>query len=160
MIEKLTKLAVFLEKKECDDEAGSVYEIIMSPDAVPTFLEDVKVAASYPGNMGVMEMFQFQREATPAQKKVMDRLLDENRTDEAWDMLKQTTGVDLFDPPDYTRSQSRKVIETIGRVKIYRDYDTDEYVVLPTDGTEAEEYFTDDLEDAVDTAKMMDKESE
>jgi hypothetical protein len=46
---------------------------------------------------------------------------------------------------------SRKLLQRIGRVRIYRDIDTREYVVV-ADGSE---YFTDDKQDAVDTANAI-----
>ena len=46
---------------------------------------------------------------------------------------------------------SRKLLQRVGRVRIYRDSDTREYVVV-ADGSE---YFTDDKQDAVDTANAI-----
>ena len=160
MIKKLTKLATFLDDESHGEEAGKLYDIISSSSTSsgPAFLEDVKVAAAYPGNMGAMEMWEFQRSAKPSEIELMDKLLEEDRTEEAWDLLKRQTGVDLHDPDGFRPPQSRKVLETIGDIKIYRDYDTGEYVVIPIDGSEAQAYFTDDLEDAVITAKIMEKE--
>jgi hypothetical protein len=158
MIKDLNKLITYLNEKDLDEEADNLSEIMRVAQMFERapFDDNVKVAASYPGNMGVMEMFQFQREATPAQKKIMDRLLDEDRTSEAWEFLKKTTGVDLVDPPEHTPSRSQKVIETIEGVKIYRDTDWAEYIVVPEGGTiQADGYHTDDLEDAVETAKSM-----
>jgi PKD repeat protein len=162
MIKDLTKLATFLEEEQLSKEAGELFDMISSTETPPEGLfDDVKVAASYPGNMGAMEMFQFQRDATPAQIKVMDRLLDEDRTSEAWDFLKKTTGTDLHDPSGYKEDHSKTVIETIGNVKIYRNADWGEYIVVPEGGNVDEDgYHTDDLEDAVDTAKAMSREDE
>jgi hypothetical protein len=109
MIKKLTKLAAYLGKEDFVDEADNLSEIIRSsqlPGRAP-FDDDVKVAAVYPGNMGMMEMFQFQRDADPSQKKTMDRLLRQNRTNEAWDFLKKVTGVDLIDPPEHPQGQGQ-----------------------------------------------------
>jgi hypothetical protein len=158
MFKDLNKLITYLNEKDLEKEADDLSEIMRVAQLFerPPFDDNVKVAASYPGNMGVMEMFQFQREATPAQKKVMDRLLNEDRTNEAWEFLKKTTGVDLHDPPDHTPSRSQKVIETIEGVKIYRDTDWAEYIVVPVGGSiQTDGYHTDDLEDAVETAKSM-----
>jgi hypothetical protein len=164
MIKKLTELATYLSEEDLAEEAGNLSEIIRSaqlPGRAP-FDDDVKVAAVYPGNMGVMEMFQFQREADPSQKRTMDRLLQQNRTNEAWDFLKKVTGVDLIDPPGHAQSgQARIVIETIGDVKIYKDSDWGEYIVVPAGGdVDTDGYHTDDLEDAVDTAKNMAEKSD
>lgn len=58
-------------------------------------LEASKLGASYPGNMGVMEMFQFYRTATPAQINKMEALIKAKRDDEAWQFLQDVTGVKL-----------------------------------------------------------------
>jgi len=163
MMRDLKRLAIYLDEKDLNEEVDNLAELMRVAQLFERapFDDNVKVAASYPGNMGVMEMFQFQQNATPAQKKVMNKLLDEDRTDEAWDFLKKTTGVDLHDPPDYTPSSRRRVIETIEGVKIYRDTDWSEYIVVPEGGTiQADGYHTDDLEDAVDTAKNMAEKSD
>ena len=162
---KLTKLVAYLDKEDFVDESNNLSKIIRSsqlPGKAP-FDDDVKVAAVYPGNMGMMEMFQFQRDANPSQKKIMDRLLRQNRTNEAWDFLKKVTGVDLIDPPGHSQEcgQARIVIETIGDVKIYKDSGWGEYIVVPAGGDiETDGYHTDDLEDAVDTAKNMAEKSD
>ena len=53
----------------------------------------------------------------------------------------------------------RRVVEKIGDVKIYKDSDWGEYVVVPKGATPTcdSAYHTDDMEDAVDTARSMDK---
>ena len=109
MIKKLTELATYLGEEKFAEEADNLSEIIRSsqlPGRAP-FDDDVKVAAVYPGNMGLMEMFQFQRDADPSQKKTMDLLLRQNRTSEAWDFLKKVTGVDLIDPPGHPQGQGQ-----------------------------------------------------
>ena len=54
---------------------------------------------------------------------------------------------------------SKRVVEKIGDVKIYKDSDLGEYVVVPKGATPTcdSAYHTDDMEDAVDTARAMDK---
>jgi hypothetical protein len=106
MIRKLTKLATYLDKEDLREEVGVLHGVIRAAQGsgAPA-LDDVKVAAAYPGNMGMMEMFQFQRDADPAQQKAMDRLLEQDRTSEAWDYLKEVTGVDLVDPPGHTQAR-------------------------------------------------------
>lgn len=51
--------------------------------------------ASYPGNIGMMEMFKFYQKATQDQKSKMKKLLDGKHFDEAWEFLQQVTGVKL-----------------------------------------------------------------
>ena len=107
MMKRLKKLAIYLDEKDLKEEVSNLHEIIRSSQLFERapFDDNVKVAASYPGNMGMMEMFQFQRDANPYQKRVMDRLLEQDRTNEAWDYLKKVTGVDLVDPPGHTQGQ-------------------------------------------------------
>ena len=50
---------------------------------------------AYKGNIGIMELVKFQQIATPEQKLLMKKLLSEKRNDEAWELLKQVTGVNL-----------------------------------------------------------------
>ena len=58
------------------------------------------------------------------------------------------------------KSAGRRVVETIGSVKIYKDSDWGEYIVVPEGGSVDDDgYHTDDLEDAVDTARHMDSEN-
>jgi len=57
-----------------------------------------KYGAAYPGNMGVMEMFQFQSQASTTELRLMERLLKRNKVKEAWELLKKVTGVKLHDP--------------------------------------------------------------
>ena len=55
----------------------------------------------------------------------------------------------------------KRVVEKIGDVKIYKDSDWGEYTVVPKGSTPTcdSAYHTDDMEDAVDTAKAMSKEA-
>lgn len=52
---------------------------------------------SYAGNLGMMEMIKFHKLATPEQKAKMKELISTKRTKEAWDLLKQVSGVALQD---------------------------------------------------------------
>lgn len=49
----------------------------------------------YPGNVGVMEMVKFYQVATEEQKILMKKLIAENRTEEAWQLLQQVSGTKL-----------------------------------------------------------------
>ena len=57
------------------------------------------------------------------------------------------------------KSAGRRVVEKIGDVKIYKDSDWGEYIVVPSGATPKcdSAYHTDDMEDAIDTARAMDK---
>ncbi len=49
----------------------------------------------YKGNIGIMEMVKFMNIATPEQKALMKQLIQDKKTDEAWQLLQQVTGVKL-----------------------------------------------------------------
>jgi hypothetical protein len=51
--------------------------------------------ASYPGNLGMMEMFKFYQVATEDQKKKMKSLIAHNKIKDAWELLQTVTGVKL-----------------------------------------------------------------
>lgn len=51
--------------------------------------------AAYPGNIGAMEMFRFQREASDEQKSRMKALLSKKQNKEAWEYMQQVLGVKL-----------------------------------------------------------------
>ena len=51
--------------------------------------------ASYPGNVGAMEVFQFYKEATPEEKEMFDHYLDTGNNDAAWELIQDVTGVQL-----------------------------------------------------------------
>jgi hypothetical protein len=51
--------------------------------------------ASYPGNLGMMEMFKFYQVATDAEKIHMKQLIANKSFDEAWEFLQKVTGVTL-----------------------------------------------------------------
>lgn len=54
-----------------------------------------RLSAAYPGNLGFEEMWTFQNIATPEQQDLMDDLLDFEKWDQAWGLLKEVTGVEL-----------------------------------------------------------------
>jgi hypothetical protein len=51
--------------------------------------------ASYEGNLGMMEMFKFYEVATPEQKQQMKSLLQNEKQEDAWELLQQVTKVKL-----------------------------------------------------------------
>ena len=57
------------------------------------------------------------------------------------------------------KSAGKRVVEKIGDIKIYKDTEWGEYVVVPTGEDLDAGYHTDDLEDAIDTARLMDQGS-
>ena len=103
MMRDLKRLAVYLDEKNLYKEADDLAElmrVVQLPERA-SFDDNVKVAASYPGNMGAIEMFSFyQKDATPSERDEMDNLLDKGETDKAWNLLKRVTGVDLVDSPE------------------------------------------------------------
>ena len=56
---------------------------------------DILNEASYDGNVGAMEMVMFYRIATDEQEELMKHLLDNGKTDDAWQLLQDVTGVKL-----------------------------------------------------------------
>jgi hypothetical protein len=61
--------------------------------------------AAYEGNIGKMEMFQFQRDASPRDKQLMDQLLKAKEFGKAWELLKRVSGVKLHDPKDLSKPE-------------------------------------------------------
>ena len=51
--------------------------------------------AAYPGNIGAMEMFQFQQRASGEQKSRMKTLLSKKKNKEAWRYMQQVLDVKL-----------------------------------------------------------------
>jgi hypothetical protein len=51
--------------------------------------------ASYPGNLGMMEMFKFYQKANDEQKTKMKSLIGSKRFEEAWDFLQKVLGIKL-----------------------------------------------------------------
>lgn len=51
--------------------------------------------ASYPGNIGAMEVAKFFMKATPEQKEILKRLIAKNDVKRAWAMIQSVTGVKL-----------------------------------------------------------------
>ena len=59
-------------------------------------LSDIVITeASYPGNIGAMEVFQFYKQATPEEKERFDHYLQTDNYDEAWELIQDVTGVRL-----------------------------------------------------------------
>jgi len=58
-------------------------------------LSHILSEASYPGNIGAMEVFQFYRTASPEEKQEFDQYLDQNDYDHAWELIQDVTGVEL-----------------------------------------------------------------
>jgi hypothetical protein len=51
--------------------------------------------ASYPGNIGAMEVAKFFMKATPEQKEILKKLMSLNDYKRAWAMIQSVTGVKL-----------------------------------------------------------------
>lgn len=51
--------------------------------------------AAYEGNIGVMELFKFHNQATPEQKKQLKDHIQNKRTKDAWQLVRDVTGVNL-----------------------------------------------------------------
>jgi len=53
--------------------------------------------ASYPGNIGIMELIKFMGRATTEQKKEFNALLTKGKHREVWQLIQQVTGVKLIE---------------------------------------------------------------
>lgn len=51
--------------------------------------------ASYPGNIGIMELIKFNKIASGTQKNLFKKLASLGRDHEAWDLIQKVTGVKL-----------------------------------------------------------------
>lgn len=51
--------------------------------------------ASYPGNIGMMELVQFYRQSSQAEKQLLKQLIDSGEKAKAWELVQQVTGVKL-----------------------------------------------------------------
>jgi len=131
MMRDLKRLAIYLDEKDLNKEAEDLSEIMRVAQLFERapFDDNVKVAASYPGNMGAIEMFSFyQKDATPSERDEMDNLLDKGETDKAWNLLKRVTGVDLVDPPEHGQeeSPSSEIIAYHGTSDMFEEFDLSE----------------------------------
>jgi len=62
-------------------------------------LKDILIEASYPGDIGAMEMFKFYQLATDDQKETFQSLLDRKDYPTAWEMVQKVAGVRLQSHP-------------------------------------------------------------
>ena len=51
--------------------------------------------AVYSGNIGMVELIKFHKSATPEQKKQLRSHIDQKKTKEAWNLIRNVTGVKL-----------------------------------------------------------------
>jgi len=51
--------------------------------------------ASYEGNVGIMELIKFKKQATPIQRKEFEEHLKNKRHKNAWDLVQKVTGTAL-----------------------------------------------------------------
>lgn len=69
--------------------------------------------ASYPGNLGVMEVMKFYQQATDDQKTLLKHLMGQGKTQLAWELIQKVTGVKLqgaeFTTEDSDQSEFLKV---------------------------------------------------
>ena len=55
----------------------------------------LRLSHAYPGNLGFVEMMQFEDFASDEEKQLMDQFLDQDQFEEAWELLKEVTKTDL-----------------------------------------------------------------
>jgi len=58
-------------------------------------INDILQEASYPGNIGAMEVFKFYQTASDGEKEQLASMLDKNEITNAWELIKDVTGVQL-----------------------------------------------------------------
>ena len=58
-------------------------------------LSQILSEASYPGNIGAIEVFKFYRKASEDEKETFDNYIKHNDYDDAWELIRSVTGVDL-----------------------------------------------------------------
>lgn len=58
-------------------------------------LDKELLEAAYAGNIGIMELIKFKKSATPDQNKQLDDHIKNKRHKEAWDLVRNVTGVKL-----------------------------------------------------------------
>jgi len=58
-------------------------------------LKDVLKEASYPGNIGMMEMFKFYSIATDEQKAKLKEFMESHQLKKAWDFMQLIVGIKL-----------------------------------------------------------------
>lgn len=69
-----------------------------------------KVAeASYPGNIGIMEVFKAFQMGTADQKALLKKLIDDKKDDLAWALIQKITGVDLVGQEFHRHSGELKI---------------------------------------------------
>jgi hypothetical protein len=58
-------------------------------------IKNILVEASYPGNIGAMEVFNFYKLASDEQKEQFDLLVSKGNNESAWEIIQNVTGVIL-----------------------------------------------------------------
>ena len=58
-------------------------------------VKDILREASYPGNVGAMEVFKFYQAATPDEKQYFEDMLKRDNIEAAWELVQNVTGVRL-----------------------------------------------------------------
>ena len=53
------------------------------------------IEAAYPGNIGIMELINFNQRATPAERQEMKRVIEESDWNRFKELIKKVLGVDL-----------------------------------------------------------------
>lgn len=106
---------------------------------------DFLIEASYPGNLGMMEMFKFKQIATPEQWDLMKKLIAFKDFQKAWELLQKVTGTKLHEAIDIDKGYP-----------IENWYEGDNYAIIAqshdSKGREIEVIFTplNDEESAID----------
>ena len=77
------------------------------------------VEASYPGNIGAMEVVRFMQTATPRQKTVLRKLIDADQLSKAWQLIQKVTGVRLQGREFAEAYQGGPITDQVSACRIY-----------------------------------------
>ncbi len=74
---------------------GLIKQLIKARDQAKSQELSIEEAA-YAGNIGIMELNEFYRKATPEQKKLLGQLIKQGQQREIWDLVKRVTGMEIM----------------------------------------------------------------
>ena len=100
LLNKLKELGIdgFVYKNRYEDKGSTSY-VITSPNQVKVLdveqIDKLNNEASYPGNLGAMEMFKFKQMASPKLWELMKKLIAAGKEEEAWALLQKVTKTKL-----------------------------------------------------------------
>lgn len=89
-------LHTFMElKKDHPNTKFYAWHVSLDGQATEYLRENTVGEASYPGNIGAMEMMKFFKIADPKQIQLLQALIDQKKTKQAWKLIQDVTGEQL-----------------------------------------------------------------